>query len=211
MDKTQETKLVYDKVALAYQDKFMDLDLYNDSYNLFCKLLKKPNSSIFEIGCGPGNITKYLLSIRPDYQLQAIDLAPNMIKLAKINNPAAQFKVMDCREIDTLNVQFDGIICGFCMPYLSKEESYKLIKDCSALLTEGGIFYFSTIEGNYNESGYEHSSNGENKVFVHYYQKEYLLTSLKENNFEKTELFEKTYNKSDGSPSTHLIFITRKK
>ena len=62
MDKYRETFETWNKVAQLYEDKFMDLDLYNDTYDQFCELLLKKNASILEIGCGPGNITKYLLS-----------------------------------------------------------------------------------------------------------------------------------------------------
>ena len=58
----------YNKLAESYKEKFMDLDLYDDTYDLFCKLITKPNANIFEIACGPGNITKYLLQKRPDFK-----------------------------------------------------------------------------------------------------------------------------------------------
>jgi 2-polyprenyl-3-methyl-5-hydroxy-6-metoxy-1,4-benzoquinol methylase len=155
MDTYKTTIAAYDKLANVYQDNFMYLDLYDDTYDKFCNLIIKQNARIFEIGCGPGNITKYLLSKRPGFYIEAIDAAPNMVKLAKENNPAANFTIMDCREISKLNERFDAIICGFCMPYLSREDCNKLISDCSFLLHNGGILYFSTIEGDYNNSGYE--------------------------------------------------------
>src|SRR5215210_3775931 len=139
MDSYKITIEGFNKLASVYQDKFMNMDLYEDTYDSFCKLIEKYNAKIFEIGCGPGNITKYMCSKRPDFTIEAIDLAPNMIKLAKRNNPTANFKIMDCREIDNLTVKYDGIMCGFCMPYLSKEDCAKLIKDCSFLLYRGGI------------------------------------------------------------------------
>jgi 2-polyprenyl-3-methyl-5-hydroxy-6-metoxy-1,4-benzoquinol methylase len=209
MDHSKKAIELFDKIAGIYQDTFMDLDLYDDTYNTFCNLIAKTHSSVFEIACGPGNITKYLLSKRPDLEILAIDMAPTMIRLAQDNNPTAQFKIMDCRDIDALDTQFDAIICGFCMPYLSKEESLKLIKDCAHLLNPGGIFYFSTIEGNYEKSGYETGSNGDS-VYVYYHQEDYLVEGLRENYFEVVETQRKPYQNSDGTPSTHLIIIARK-
>ena len=189
----------------------MEMDLYNDTYTIFCRLIKKTHPNVFEIGCGPGNITKNLLTQRPDFKIEAIDMAPNMIKLAKLNNPAADFKTMDCREIDTITKKFDGIICGFCMPYLSKEDCAKVIKDCSSLLLSEGIFYFSVIEDSYNKSGYETSSDGEHRMFIYYHEETYLKKGLKENNFELLELLKKNYSKADGTSATHSIFIAKKK
>jgi len=210
MDKDKISIKTYDQIASAYQDKFMSVHLYDHTYDRFCSRIQKQGSRVFEIGCGPGNITKYLLETRPDFKIEAIDLAPNMIKLAKANNPGADFKVMDCRKIDQINSHFDAIICGFCMPYLSKEECNKLITDCSDLLNSGGIFYFSTIEGEYESSGYELSSNGQFKMYVYYYPGDMLKKWLEEHNFELVDEQRLEYPKGDGKQN-HLIFIARKK
>jgi len=210
MDNYQATFEAYDKLAAAYQDKFMDLDLYNDTYDSFCQLLDKPQATIFEIGCGPGNITKYLLAKRPDFKIEAIDIAPNMIELAQRNNPTAKFEVLDARHIGNLNRRYDGIMIGFCMPYLSKQDCAKLIKDCNGLLQTGGILYFSCIEGDYEKSNVETSSDGKHRIMVYYYEAEYLLSTLFSNEFELIELFRKPYQKSNGTIDTHLIFIAKK-
>lgn len=188
----------------------MDLDLYNDTYDVFCKLIEKPNSKVFEIGCGPGNITKYLLSKRPDFKIDAIDVAPNMIQLAKYNNPSANFNSMDCREIGNITAKYDAVMCGFCMPYLSEKDCNKFIKDCNALLNANGIFYFSVIEGDYNTSGYELGSSGD-KAYVYYYSEDFFKKLLHQTNFELINLIRKNYTKSDKTTSTHLIFIANKK
>lgn len=209
MNPYQTTFETWNKVAAAYQEKFMDLNLYNDTYAAFCALIEKPNARIFEIGCGPGNITKYLLAKRPDFRIEAIDVAPSMLELAKTNNPGATFWQMDCREIDTITRKFDGIMCGFVLPYLSQPDCAKLIKDCANLLQTGGIFYGSAIEGNYGQSGYEANSAGDN-MYVYYYPESFLQEQLRQNNFETLHFFRKKLPKADGTDSTHLIFISRK-
>jgi trans-aconitate methyltransferase len=209
MDTDKHTFQTWDQLASQYQDKFMDLDLYNDSYDLFCEEVVKPHAKILEIGCGPGNITRYLLFKRPDFKIEAIDTSPNMIKLAKANNPAAAFKIMDCREIDTLTLIADAIICGFCMPYLSKTDCIKFIKDASALLSCNGILYFSIIEDAYTKSHYETSSDGKHTIFVYYHEETYLLEALQQNGFQLIHLMRKHYPEKKGT-ATHLIFIAKK-
>lgn len=208
-DPYQQTFNTWNKVASLYQDNFMDLDLYDDTYDLFCKLIKKEGARVFEIGCGPGNVTKYLLTKRPDLHIEGIDVAPNMIELAKKNNPSACFSVMDCRKIDELTDKFDAVMCGFCMPYLSKDDCAKMIKDCAALLNDKGVLYFSAIEDDYSKSGYEINSVGD-KMYIYYHEASYLEEYLKENNFELIELKRKEYMKNGKLHSIHMIFIAKK-
>jgi trans-aconitate methyltransferase len=209
MDKYQITFATWNKVASLYQHKFMDLDLYNDTYDRFCELLEKPDPTILEIGCGPGNITKYLLAKRPDFRIEAIDVAPNMIELAKANNPAAHFSVMDCRDIGSLASKYDAIIAGFCMPYLSKDDNARLLKDCAGLLKKGSIIYLSTIKGDHATSGFVKASTGD-KTYVYYYEEDYLRHELSQNNFEVLEVKSKQFSKTDGTISDDMIFIAKK-
>ncbi|HTA62993.1 MAG TPA: class I SAM-dependent methyltransferase [Bacteroidia bacterium] len=206
-EKTFET---WNKLAHNYQGKFMYFDLYDDTYNLFCEWLEKPNAKIFEIGCGPGNITRYLLNKRPDFKIIATDVAPNMVAVAQENNPAATCMVLDCRELSDMATKFDGVMCGFCMPYLVKDDCLKLIKDSANILNEKGVLYFSAIEDAYSKSTYETSSDGQHTMFVYYHEEIYLQTALKENNFTQVEVKRKHYEKANGTTQTHIIFIARK-
>ena len=85
MDRSQQAAAAFDKNAVLYQDRFMDFELYNDTFNLFCVHVLTENAHILDLACGPGNITKYLLQQRPDFKILGIDLAPKMIELAKVN------------------------------------------------------------------------------------------------------------------------------
>jgi predicted TPR repeat methyltransferase len=209
--KLGETIETYNKAAKRYEEKFMNMDFYNDTFDKFCNLISKKNAEIFEIATGPGNVTRYLNTLRPDFNIYGIDLAPNMIELAKINNPNAEFSVMNCKDISTIDRKFDAIMCGFCMPYLSKEECAKLITDSSERLHRGGLFYLSTMEDDYNKSGFETTSfSGQDRVYIYYHQADYLTNCLNQNGFEVMELERKDYPESDGTFLTDLIMIAKK-
>lgn len=210
MDNYEETFNTWNKIANLYEERFMDLAIYNENYDFFCDAISKENPSILEIGCGPGNITKYILNKRKDFKLDGIDVAPNMIDLAKKNNPNANFEIMDCREIDSINKKYDGIICGFCLPYLSETDGAKFITDCNSLLTPKGVLYISFVEGEKSKSGFQVGSSGD-RIYFHYYQLEKINQLLDENGFHSTNLFKIDYEKSDGKNEFHTILITQKK
>lgn len=212
MDKYTITIETYNKAAKQFEDKFMDMNLYNDSYNMFCNLIENRNADIFEIACGPGNVTKYLFAKRPDFRITGIDLSPKMIELAKVNNPAGDFIVMDCRDIYKIDKKFDAIMCGFCLPYLTREESAKLIADASGLLNPDGLIYISTMEGDYTKSGFEKPGfSDQGMIYIHYHQEDYLTKALNDSGFEIIDLRRQDYPEQDGRISTDMIIVGQKK
>lgn len=212
MDKTKIAIEIFDKAAEAYQEKFMDLKNYHFSFDIFCNALQKENAEILELGCGPGNITNYLLSKQPYFKILGTDLAPRMLELARINNPSASFELMDCRAILKPAKKFDGLVFGFCFPYISKEDALQIISDAPKALNDNGILYISTMEDDYAKSDYKLPSSGVGPAaYIYYHQADYLQDALLKNGFEILELTRVDYPEQNGSITKDLILIARKK
>ncbi len=111
MDDYQKTFKAWDSIASSYEKQFMDIEIYNDTYAYFRGLLPVSEADVLEIGCGPGNITRFLTVNWPELKLRAIDVSANMIERAKTYAPMAKFKCMDARSLDLIKGTFDGIIC----------------------------------------------------------------------------------------------------
>ena len=141
--------------------------------------------------------------------MEGIDISPNMIALAKINAPMADFKVMDCRDVYKIESQYNGIISGFCLPYLSAVESAKFIKDCAALLKNNAVLYFSFVEGEYKKSGFQTASTGD-RVYFYFHPLDSLTEALKDNNFEIIKTINTHYQKSSETEEMHTIIIAKK-
>jgi SAM-dependent methyltransferase len=210
MDSYEETFHTWNKVALLYQEKFMDLNLYDKTYDFFCDALTSHHTKLLEVGCGPGNITKYLLLKRPDFKIDAIDVAPNMITLAKQNNPTVNFWVMDIRNMDSLIEKYDAIVNGFCLPYLSESDAEKFISDSATSLKDKGLLYLSFVEGNTDNSGYQVGNSGD-RTYFYYHTLEYLENIFLKNGFERIFFERIAYKKLDGSSELHSVIILKKK
>lgn len=210
MDQHEETQRTWNKLASLYEEKFMHLNIYNESYDYICDIISKHGAELLEIGCGPGNITKYILSKRDDFNIYGIDNAPNMIELARKNNPKAKFDVMDCRLINSLTSKFDGIICGFGIPYLSKEDCEKLIIDTYQLLNEQGLLYISFVAGDSNKSGYVTGSSGD-RIYFYYHPENWIKQALLAQGFGAPKVFEVAYQRSENDPQEiHTIICVLK-
>ncbi len=174
---------IFNKYAEAYEEKYMDVSLYKRSLDELIDFLPR-KASVLDIGCGPGNISSYLLKQLPELRVTCADGAEKMLEIAARNNPRATFKILDIRKVKTIGEKFNAVICGFCLPYLSREETEVLLKDIYSILTKNGIFYLSTMEDSYSHSGYQKSSSGEDRLFIYYYEAEYLKDFLQEKGFK---------------------------
>jgi len=208
IDPYKETFATWDKLAQLYQAKFMDLDYYNASYDFICNTLGKEQTKILEIGCGPGNITKYLLSQRPDFQILATDVAPSMIALAKANNPTATCEVLDSRNLEQIKTTFDALIAGFCIPYLSPLDCEKLISDAANLLNPNGLLYLSFVEGHPDQSGFQTGSSGD-RAYFYFHNLNTLENICKTKHFETIQLFKIPYTKSNQTNEVHTVLIAQ--
>ncbi|MGB0882781.1 MAG: GNAT family N-acetyltransferase [Vicingaceae bacterium] len=204
-NKSEKAVGVFNKLAHLYEEKYMDVSLYYNTFDLFCNAITPENPEILELACGPGNITKYLLQKRPDFKLLATDLAPKMIDLAKKNNPTATFKLLDSKKIKKLSKKFDAIMCGFILPYLNIEEVSNLITDASNALNPKGIIYMSTMEGDYLTSGLKKGSTGD-ELFMHYYLEKDLAPLLEKNNFNLLKI---ERIQTPNQPTKDLIIIAQ--
>ena len=88
-ERSTNTLETWNKLAVAYHDKFSQLNLYDSSYLNFCNSIAANKVNLLEIGCGPGTLTSYLVHHRPDFRTAAIDGAPAMIELAKKDNSSS--------------------------------------------------------------------------------------------------------------------------
>lgn len=202
---------MFNKYACSYQEQYMSVDLYKTTLNEFCNNLSKENTSILDVGCGPGNVTQYLLQQRSDFNILGIDLAPNMIALAEKNNPSATFKVMDALSLPELNTTYNGIVCAFLLPYLSKEQAIEFIRSAVNMLKKDGLLYISTMEDLNINSKFQGASHDENdRLFINYHEIDYLTDALKENNLDIVLSTQQEFHQKDGTSTTDLILIAKK-
>ena len=211
MDPNQTSINTFNDLAELYQEKYFHLQQYNATYDLFCDHVLTTGAQLLELGCGPGNITRYLLGKRPDFQILATDAAPNMVALAKKNNPEANVQVLDARQLGMLTQTFDAIVLGFCLPYLSQEDVKLVFEQCYRLLNNEGIIYLSTIEGQYANSGLLTSANTGRSVYSYYYSEDLLRTLYDSGCFEEVYSTRIRLNIPDAPDNNDLVLILKKK
>jgi len=211
MDHSKEAVNVFNDLATVYEAKYMKVhDKYVHELNFFCDRVG-PSGKVLELACGPGNLTKYILNKRSDLLYTATDLSENMIALAKKNNPGIETQILDCRNISSIKTEFDGVVSGFCLPYLNMDEVLKKCSDIYELLSHNGLLYLSGIEGKYSESAYVYSiSNPGYKVFTFYYCDEEVSEILTNIGFKVLHKKKNIYTREDKTEIKEFVIVARK-
>ena len=100
-----------------------------------------PDSAILDFGCGYGRIPEELK--RGGFlNLAGVDIAENMIEIAKANLPDLDLKVNTGVEIPYGNSYFEGVLISAVLTCIPGDENQKrLIAEIERVLKPGGIVY----------------------------------------------------------------------
>ncbi|HLO58443.1 MAG TPA: class I SAM-dependent methyltransferase [Bacteroidales bacterium] len=201
----------FDEFASEYAVRFMNIDSYREHFDKFCELIFISQPDILELACGPGNVTRYLKEKFPGAKIIALDLAPRMLELARQTVTGVDFRLMDVRDIKSLNLTFDAIMCSFCLPFLSKTDTQKLISDCSAVLNKNGVLYLSTMEGDESRAGFESTSfTGDSKIYFNYHMQHDLEKALADSGFNVEYIVRQNYIEPKGTILIDIILVAKK-
>jgi len=152
------------------------------------------NSSLLEIGSGPGTDWKILNKI---YKVKGSDNSGEFLKRLLAINPDGEFLKLDAVSLDT-RLSFDGIYSNKVLHHLEDEALETSIKRQFEILNPGGIVCHTFWRGEDSEIY--------NDLFVNYHSDEG-IRMLFENHFEMRLIqFYKEFEKSDS-----ILYIGKKK
>ena len=99
--------------------------------------------TLLELGCGTGSI---LQGLQYFYEVEGIDISPEMLKIAQQKLPAVTFNKADISNF-TLNKRFDAVICVFdTINHLLDIKLWNnTFQAAAAHLSDEGVFLFDTL------------------------------------------------------------------
>ena len=209
MNHRKNTRYIFDKYAASYREKYLDQGSYAGMLDHFLDAVPE-RGRVLDLGCGPGNISRYLLDRRPDLELEGIDLAPAMIMEAASLNPEARFVCGDAMDLAGYKeASVNGIVSGFLLPYLEKQEVKRHLESVARLLVAGGVCYLSFLEDNARESGYQKGSNTESteRLYMNFYPVNEVTLMVKSTGFTIVHTQQKTPRSGNGEPTNNEIIM----
>lgn len=196
----------WNKLAGLYEEKFMDLTIYDGTYDQFITMMNRSVAKILDVGCGPGNIARYLFRKNPAWQFHGVDAAPNMADRFRKNIPGSIVTVMDIREIEDLEGRFDGITAGFCIPFLNNADTARMITAFRRLLNPEGCVYISFVVGDPQASGLKTANTGD-QTFFYYHRLDRIQEIMQSAGFQVYPVIEVMYSRSADQQEKHTVLL----
>lgn len=140
----------YDKTAKKYADKFFD----ELSKKHFDRILLKSfalenleNGKLIDLGCGPGQTTKYLFNCGMT-DIIGIDISIEMINVSKRINPQIPFETADILSLKYADNYFGSATAFYSIVHFNYHQIIKAFREIKRLLKNNGQFLFSFHIGN---------------------------------------------------------------
>jgi SAM-dependent methyltransferase len=205
------TQAGYDVVAEEYGARFFDelaakpldralLDCLNE--------LTRGVGAIADIGCGPGQIARYLA----DHGAQAmgIDLSPEMVQLAQRLSPDIPFRHGDMLSLDLGANSLGGIAAFYSVIHAPPEQIPQVMREFYRVLRLGGLTLLAFHIGDevvHRDEWWEKAVS----LDFHFYQLETLARRLEEAGFHIEAKIERApYVGSVEHPSQRGYILARK-
>lgn len=139
-----DTRETYNKIAQDWHEDHKSDDWWISGTDTFASLVST-GGRILDVGSGGGYKSRYL--IQKGFQVVGIDSSEKLIEIAKEEVPEARFIVMDMRDADTLEQEFDGIFAQASLLHIPKKEVLKVLTTLNVKLRRGGYLYVAVKEG----------------------------------------------------------------
>jgi SAM-dependent methyltransferase len=142
------TKRSYNRWAEQYTNRYFDQEIMKNILNDFLTLLPY-HPTVLDLGCGPGQDAHYL--IEHDCDVTGIDIAEEMIRIARRKVPLGHFHIQDITKLDLPDNRFDGIWACASLLHIPKKRLPTVLRKLYKLLKSPGIIYVGMQYGNGEE------------------------------------------------------------
>ena len=105
---------------------------------LFCELVLGADigANVGDIGCGTGRLDPFLAArgLSP----RGIDLSPEMVRVARREQPGFEYEVADLRELPFADASLAGLVCWYSLMYLAPSDRPAAFAELARVVAPGG-------------------------------------------------------------------------
>ena len=156
---TEELRAAHDVLSEFYAERLAGaLDRMPQDravLGLFCELVLGADigANVGDIGCGTGRLDPFLAvcGLSPT----GIDLSPEMIRVARREQPGFEYEVADLRELPFQDASLAGIVCWYSLMYLAPSDRPAAFAELARVVKPGGylVTAFKAGDGSLRRGG----------------------------------------------------------
>lgn len=173
--KVMVTAEAYKRVAAEYHAGTVGKNVAQAQLDDFISLVNPP-AHVLDVGCGPGNDTKYLTS---KYAVTGIEMVRKFADIATFENPNAEIINADITTYDLPKNRYKGIWARDSLHHIPGENLTTVFQKLADGLVESGILYVIVREGQGEIYEREKKKYSELERFYHLFSVEELSERAK--------------------------------
>jgi len=186
-ERISNTQTSYDQVAQEYAERFKD-EMDDKPFDRDCldRLAREVGTlgPICDLGCGPGQIARYLH--RQGVDSLGVDLSLRMIDEAQRLNPDIPFHQGDMLSLPDTDESWGGIAAFYCVIHIPRERVVDALREMKRVLKPNGVLLVTFHVGEEIKHVEEWWEKPVNLDFA-FYQPEEMESWLREAGFELEE------------------------
>ncbi|CAI9399754.1 class I SAM-dependent DNA methyltransferase [Nocardioides sp. T2.26MG-1] len=140
--RTEELRAAHDILAEVYAERLVGaldrMPVERAVLGLFAELVLAAGTGteIGDIGCGTGRMAPYLAD--QGFTPHGVDLSPEMVRVARRDQPGHDFAVADLRSLPFADASLDGAIAWYSLMYLTPDDRALAFGELARVIKPGG-------------------------------------------------------------------------
>lgn len=200
----------YDKAAKNYADKFIDELSRKHLDRILLKSFaseNRDNGKLIDLGCGPGQTTKYLSDCGLT-DILGVDISSKMMTVAKNINPQLNFETADILNLKYSDRVFGPAIAFYAIVHFDYGQVKTAFKEINRVLTDNGQFLFSFHIGD-NLVHLDNFLGLQVNIDFYFFEINKITDLLTETGFEIIDVIERQPYKEAEYPSKRAYIWTK--
>jgi ubiquinone/menaquinone biosynthesis C-methylase UbiE len=157
--RTEELRDAHNVLAEVYAERLAgDLERMPEDravLGLFCELVRDAGlgPDVADVGCGTGRLDPYLAA--QGLSPRGVDLSPEMIKVARREQPQFSYEVADLRQLPFADASQAGLLGWYSLMYLAPEDRTAAFTELARVVKPGGylVTAFKAGDGSHRRGG----------------------------------------------------------
>ena len=140
--KTDELRAAHDVLAEFYAERLAGHLERSPAdravLGVFCDLVREAGAggAVADVGCGTGRLEPFLAA--RGLEPRGLDLSPDMIRVARRDNPGFDYQVADLRELPLGDASLAGVVCWYSLMYLAPTDRPAAFAELARVVRPGG-------------------------------------------------------------------------